>query len=700
MEMGPVFLVVSELSSEKKNLFLINGRKELETHLTRIKDYRISPIFKVSSSSELPSKDHYQIKFYTFNKAYKTIGLISQLDPNLKKKLWFSQGLVSLAIFDPTDEELKLIDENDEISSNILANEVWEIGQNKITNVEYELSKPTEYKSELFRIKISDEQKDPDAYNTLIDIRHGINVLIPLAAQHCPTYLPLCKALVDQINEFSSFLDNYHQELAKTSVIDEPAIADTLQKKINNTTDQLVQINSVLAYAISQSFGGVIPLLNTPCYVHSYSLLGIGIAILALHSFIQSVDRAFAKAPIYDAVKNNFSSAKAFPVFKTFREIDLDIWRDQPDEIDRLIEVIKKLQSDPPKPRPHIMFFSGRLGFQESTSAISAATQSLYAADTIRWSLMTLSHETMHSHVRDLLGAIFSPYPGNGGTTAESFSSSYEKYKKFINEDIPPDNLLESIRFGIFNYCRFRKDTEKNPRNTGTSKTIDLSYLDLSEKDFYELLMTYYNYMNEVMVHTLDFRYFYDSNAELYIDYLWESWSTVPSVLADPEHYILRTIAAISIRFNGSLMNKFNHSLNLLKDRIDQLFLQLPHNVLLARVKEILNGPPTALMIPSLSNQYLAELSAHTLFASELNSILIDDPLVESKVEEEEEEEQLHYMMNTGEFNGVPIQSPVSLLVDRIHKLRKHEDCDFDSEYSSAWLFMVASSLSEELNDV
>ena len=89
-------------------------------------------------------------------------------------------------------------------------------------------------------------------------------------------------------------------------------------------------------------------------------------------------------------------------------------------------------------------------------------------------------------------------------------------------------------------------------------------------------LADYFRDINEIVVHALDFKYFYNANRELYVDYLWESWATVPSVLANPEHYLLRTFAVISTTQHGSPTERFHQAFGFVKTRIECFSFRVP----------------------------------------------------------------------------------------------------------------------------
>ena len=214
--------------------------------------------------------------------------------------------------------------------------------------------------------------------------------------------------------------------------------------------------------------------------------------------------------------------------------------------------------------------------------------QALSGADTVRWSLMTLSHELMHSHVRDILAAIFSSADPTQ-LSASDFRAHCVRYERFLRDGFSKCNpgLRDCLRFAIFNYCRFRVafDTAASAPAPvdGGDRTVHGNVHDLRPEEMRRALATYYKDINEIIVHVLDYHYFFNGKSALYIDVLWESWATVPAVLVNLEHYRLRTLAAISTTEVGIPTERFQSSFRALRERLQRLTNARPPNVLLAQ---------------------------------------------------------------------------------------------------------------------
>lgn len=674
------YLILVE--SDPPQLFLAAGNEERDKVTSCHFNYRISPIFPAKPGVDAPHLAEYPwIGFFTFSNPFQKLGeLLAGAPAGFDDRLWFGYGLASVIIFASNRDELESL--RDANLADLRASEVWHISNGIVADGAPWFASPASVNPQEFVIDFQLVHEDSDLQYLSREIAHGLSNLIPLAAQHSPRLLTLLKRLAAEVNGILAKLQGFWDSKAATNT-------ERNQQRINSATDHLVQINSVLAYAHSQAFGGASPILVNRTFVHGHSLLGIGVAISALYAYANCVDAALATVPIYAVVRTTYRHAQAFNPFRNLQEIQLDQWSRQPDAIDRMLADYTGHSLDP---RPHILFFSGRLGFQEAPYSISAAVQSLEFADTMRWSLTTLSHELMHSHVRLLLDAILADL--TDANPGEPFVATYSEYEEFITRRGSPASLTRSIQFSIFNYCRFRLCTKEL---SSSLEKLVISDVLPEAVEMYNLLKEFYRDINEIIVHVLDFRYFYNSEITLYIDYLWQSWATVPSVLVDPEHYILRCLAVISTTLKGTLTERCKVAFDILSVRIDVLLPQIPGNVLLVKVRQILDmqSRRTLLQLDSLANQYLAEVTTHCLFSSAINTQLTEDDLLETN-----DEGESVYQLQASEFLQDAVRSPVSLLLDRVRHAASHncysEERQLSGQYRSAWLFLACASAQRE----
>lgn len=666
--------------------------KEREELISRGGAYRISPIFPVCAHAVIPSSLDCRILFLTVERPFATLGSLLNHLPDLKASCWFSLGLASIVLINvdqSVSSEVMTF-----LSTDLRAWEEWHVQNGQIIEAPFYRCEPATFDRTQYAIATSLPDLNYDSQMLLDDIRLSIETFVALSAQYSPSYLSLASDLVGQVNSLSKDLSSQFttMNIVARETVDSSSV-DFNQERIHRITDQLVQLNSVLSYAISQSFAGATPIFQNASIIHNHSLLGIAVAVNALRSLLYSAEDAFQKIPVASYVKYEYARARGFDVFRKETDLDFDKWVEVSDFVDEILDVPPKAEISY-RARPHVLFFSGRLGFQEAPNSISAAVQSIRSCASVRWSILTLTHEIMHAHVRDLLGAIF--FPGihqqeliTGSEYRSEFQASFDKYQQYLRSESEPQTLVDSIRFGIFNYCRFRRNSQELVAAKLSGRPCDISALPIASLDDLIAALQHSNRdLNEIMVHVLDFHYFFARRCEPYIDFLWESWATVPSVYADPEHYVLRTIAAISTFFRGDACARFNAAHQLISSRVSALKARFPSNVLFMKVCELLERGRTDLLVRSTPNMYLAALTACCLSSSRISGLVLDDTLSISTMDG-----NLEYMLELGSFQGESISSAVAFLADRARRASSDGEVSIErTEYESAWIFLVTAS--------
>ncbi|MGH9831264.1 MAG: hypothetical protein ACREDR_49305, partial [Blastocatellia bacterium] len=221
-------------------------------------------------------------------------------------------------------------------------------------------------------------------------------------------------------------------------------------KYIQQIVDRLIQINSALSYVSTQMHSGSVPILERRSLIRRNSLLGIGTALRALDRIIGFIDSAFRAVNFEEIIRNQLGLAKplngtedpAFPDRTGWSAANLQTF---------------ELGVAPEASSQKLAYFSSRSGFRESEFAITAALNALWNGLSLEWSLMTITHEMLHSHVRLLLTFLFFRA---AGSEADNYRHFYERFQnKAIRRHIIDDySLLDSLRELIFSYClRTRK---------------------------------------------------------------------------------------------------------------------------------------------------------------------------------------------------------------------------------------------------
>ncbi|NQV28106.1 MAG: hypothetical protein HQ518_27455 [Rhodopirellula sp.] len=671
--------------------------------LNDVGSFRTSPLFAVAKQTSPTLAKNFFISFFTFDGAYQRIADIADALPREdRQQLWTSIGLASLVVIsdDVSLEERIRSDHSDRL----LAVERWTVKSNTLKKQEAFYFRPEPAEPTAIELQSIEGVLDDECVYLAREIHLGLTELYYSAHRLCPKLAAAVDQMAKSVNEILSELSSLVTLTSQGSVEEREAN----QKRINGLTDYLIQINSVLAYSQSQTFGGSTPILRNRAFIPSHTLLGVGTATLALHAFCQVVDRATAENPVYETIRSLFDTPPAVDVFRDLlNDFQPDQW-DRPDaNVDfHLANVESKTQ------RPHLLFFSARLGFQESPYSVSAAVQALPFADTVKWNLMTLSHELMHSHVRELLPAIFStrpaksPDPTATGSHPDMAAPSpptelpddviegfLKEFRSFHDgKPLQDFRLKQSLRFVILNYCIFRRgyDPQAERIARGTTETkLKIEARIPPKNELWSYFRSYYRDINEIMVHVFDYHYFYNGAVTIYLPVLWESWLTVPSVLVNIDHYVVRSLATVSTTLHGSLSDRFDLAIDQLKQKIKKLQETAGDSVLVQRLLERLDGEEskTELFLKFLPAAYLAEATYKFLLASGIQAVLYKDKNVKSQ------DGASVYPLKAGEFEAIEIGSPIPLIADR---LRRHvEDGDVGTlsvQHRSAWLYLACAA--------
>ncbi|MGZ5483667.1 MAG: hypothetical protein ACXWID_16995 [Pyrinomonadaceae bacterium] len=458
---------------------------------------------------------------------------------------------------------------------------------------------------------------------------------------------------------------------AANAEIDQPLVRDLYIQQI---VDRLIQINSALSYVSTQMHSGSIPILERRSLIRRSSLLGIGSAVRTLDRIVSFIESGFREVNFESIIKTRLNGAK--PLTGTD---DLVF----PDRTRWLFSNIGKFEDGmPPSPSTQkLAYFSSRYGFRESEFAITAALNALWNGLSLEWSMMTITHEMLHSHVRLLLSFLFL---GSDISEEDNFRGFYERfYRKVVENKGDEDySLLDSIRELIFGYC-LRSQTAGS---ISISKPFVAVYKLKAPKDysaFYPLLRDEYRNINEIVVHVLDLHYFYGGRATKYIPLIWCSWSAVPNVRADLRQYILRSLLTLASKTNASKSNaselkRFEFAVedfkSILADNED-LVSQFP---ILDKVREILSDKDFKKNCynPFVNSLILVDLAKEILFSKTVAAALSDDKRISLSPAEDKAETEFEYSMLPG-FHDDNVDSPIAFLFDRMLRVLRGE---FDAE--------------------
>jgi hypothetical protein len=638
--------------------------------------------------------------------SFSAIGQITnQIEIEDQKKIWFSLGLASVVLFSGEDERLE--DELKKIlNGKLSASEKWTIADNEIQEDTSEtwLAPPSKIESKSLEIDYKSIENE-ELLSLLNEFALSINLLANLSAQYAPalfftinSIVKIMQELINELNFLYIFKENKSTDNLPESLNPNLISAlneDGIQANIFQRIGAIVEIVSTISYIDSQLFSCVPPLINNSYRISSHSLLGVGSAYLGIAGFAQFVEKQFQNFPVTKVIENYFNSMEAFE-HKGMYDYSIDKWDKYEFSLDEKFGDIEKNDI-----KSSLLYFSLRLGFKETTNTISIPNQVIGFADSVTWSIMTLSHELLHTHVRDILGVIFKS-PENE-SAEDWFIKLCREYQTLIDgdaESVSPDrknrHLIDSIRLFIFEYCNTKETVMKLGNTSGIGSVDDeedCCYFSIlsSPEDHINRLMEYYRDINELFVHVLDYHYFYDCKPEIYIGLLWESWSTVPSVLQDTQTYLLRTLIAIGTEIKIAPAARFEEAVSVLKENLETINNRCKNNVTIQKALETLADES--------SLQYLCDLFDTSIPLGDMvNKLLCSRNIYSSMVADPDRslENGYSYGCETGIFENDSIVSPVAFILDRLKFSLERIENDLSIEYRSAWLLHVcASSLNE-----
>jgi hypothetical protein len=204
-----------------------------------------------------------------------------------------------------------------------------------------------------------------------------------------------------------------------------------------------------------------------------------------------------------------------------------------------------------------------------------------------------------------------------------------------------------------------------------------------------KLLADYFKAINEVIVHVLDFHYFYNAVTDLYVPLLWLSWATVPAVLEHLLEYILRTLATIACAGRGRAEERFAQAVTALKEQLQSLIAGRREHLLLRHACAALEDVDSvrALRLRFIPALYLADIARSLLRSSVLHAALLA-----KDANVRQTDDGCRYLMDTGAWPGEDVASPTAFLSDRLRRAVMGADDGGDVEWRSAWVFLACSS--------
>lgn len=277
---------------------------------------------------------------------------------------------------------------------------------------------------------------------------------------------------------------------------------------------QILVINAGLSRFSSQTFAGTTPIATTECHFWLHSLLGIGLATIALRNVRTFVEATLGEAHLH----------KRFAALKGHGNTT-DLTREFPPHGDYLGDV----RLPPREPLvPLLAYFSARDGYRSTELSVSAPLAAVSACNSQRWSLLTLTHEFSHVVIRAIQAELYPNFDD---------PDDLNKCLDLFEAKSPAKNTFDEIR-RILLFSIVKMDDAAAGRSTGESLELDIELLRI-------LLQRWRQDVDETFVHVFDFMHFYGQDVEKYIAAIWASWGTIPNISTRVLDYLVRTICAV-----------------------------------------------------------------------------------------------------------------------------------------------------------
>lgn len=664
---------------------------------------RVSPLFPLTGEFQLPdaSEPRFFIGFACFDPAFPVLARLSNASsPDLRRGLAASLGLASVVAWSYSDTIIDAI--IGAAGEQPRATELWEVSKSCLVRTTCQAPEPVDPGDLLVGFPSYASLPVP-ARAAVDEFLSAIGLIVPKVLLHVPSELTTFEQLVgkarDLVSEMvycvapkgepPSTLTEYREE----DFQDDGSLAEIV---LHQAWDRLIQINSALSYLPTQALSGAIPILERRSLIRRNSLLGVGTATLALTRLTRSIEQAFAVGALEDGLGRYGDIAKPLPGLESLPEYDARNWHDH--SVNTWSEKLA-----PREPYLKLPYFSGRLGFRETEYTISAALQALTAGADPEWSFLTLTHELVHGHVRNLLALIFQGVPDMPPN--EKWHKWYERFEGWLQSDgSRPNDLtfVDSVRHVLLSYCcnaqshgSLAREPEAMPG--GPSGPDHRKYFLPTQEALWQLLAREYRTISEVLVHVLDLNYFYASYHGAYIPLIWRSWAPLPQVRADLRQYLLRSLLVVATKSSGSALERFDRDCA----HLDELLAPAESGAhrgaaVIREARDWLQREErhVALFYPYACGLILTDLANSVLTSTAVRgAVLGRDPLIGAGDSPGDYEDWREYDLDPG-FVDTRILSPAAYLADRV--LRRARNGGGTLEADTLELFLACASYPDE----
>jgi len=593
----------------------------------------VSPIFGIAEHGTAASRnDDFE--------GEHTILLLGPVPPfslppeNLNTRVWIGLGLYNVILAIPTWNLPAWIS----LTIQQLRHELWQIRDGEIAHVErsnFPQPRAIAWRADLLKVA-----RHADGNDLLADSIHEYCTLMASAISRCELILPT------QVDDLA--LAN--NELL--SDIEDPNLADDYVRLA-----QLTDVNAALSRFTSQSFSGSSPVFETECHFWIHSLLGTGVANLALTNLERFVRTTLGAQRLHARFDHLRHVTENVPNLRELRR-DADEWT-----VNYLLDAPLTTEDLSDPIFPVITYLSGRDGFKSTEQTLSAPLAVISSCNSMRWSLMTLTHEISHIFIKGFLGTLY--FDSNSPTDVK------DALRLRRMRSAAP-NLLDEIR----RYLLFALlDLERVERRGSRSATVQL--------DLALLLDTWHHEVEELFVHVFDFLYFYGRSYTRYVHGIWTSWGVVPNIANRVPEYVMRTLCvllSLYVRDEQAADRARETLLGLFKTYCEEAERRQDDPRYVATADEYLRNEQTWLseVRPRLISRLPIVRIAQTFFYSQEAALTLgmESHLAGGSATRE------GYPLKIGRYDTSPITNPLKFI-------EQYTDYVKAAEPSSAWLLHV-----------
>jgi hypothetical protein len=411
--------------------------------------------------------------------------------------IWLTLGVFNLC-FHATDR--RAIDQLLEWLSGRDANyECWTIVDGVVSSVEFSAPRDSMSRWREPLLRLASSPVPPELDELVKEFCPQLASAASRAEEFLPEVIPDLEAALQFVN---TTIPNRNERAERVSAHEGVKILTTM--------------NAALSRFSSQAFSGTSPIFNTECHFWTHSLLGTGVPNIALWRFASFIMETLGREAIPTRIAAMRGlSAPWTPCIEAISARD-DFWY-----TDHLSQIrIPQEFADEVKLQP-ITCYSGRDGYKSTLYSLSAPLAVIGACNSLRWTLLTLTHEICHNLIRAVLAKLY-PNPDDEGIAAALQLLAGE-----------PQNLLQSLQRHLLVSLVALEQVEQ-----------DMRPVVLNERTLRIILERWHNEVEEIMVHVCDFLYFYEGNAEKYIRGIWLSWGVIPTIGNRVPEYVTRTLCA------------------------------------------------------------------------------------------------------------------------------------------------------------